>query len=329
MRPSAANRPRLMACVGRLAMLCVGWLVVPGCAMFESKLPSILEPDPEYQTPHQVIPVWTDTVLHQTGVRGKRGCGGRFMFYAGEVKESVRVDGSVVVYVWDDTLGTDQRKPDRKYAFEADMLQKHYSKSNVGHSYSFFLPWDDAGGERKELTVVARFIGRDGADVTSAPSKVILPGPVAMPERPTSGEAAADGRETDDLSTGIRQVSWKDNKALNSRQRQTLKSSEIPLTQGFVERNQPAGGYDAEDLFSDPAAEGGARPAATETDGGEASDADEAPLTISEGPSAQRAARLLQSRFRARRERAAQRYASHAENQQSPPPLPPELSSTP
>lgn len=315
--------------IGRRVLLCACCLVISGCALFDSglpSLPSMLEKDPEYQTPHQVIPVWTDTVLHQSGARGQRGCGGRFMFYAGEAKESIRVDGSLIVYAWDDTKGNHQRKPDRKFAFEADKLQKHYSKSKVGHSYSFFLPWDDAGGDRRELTVVARFVGRDGADVTSAPSKVILPGPVAMPERPQTVEQSDD----DDSAGAIQQVSYQNKTTVETRQRRSLTSSVIPLTSGFVERNQPATGYNANDLF------GGDRESAADTRETDVADpqADKAadedkPLTISEGPSAQRAARLLQSRFRARREQVAQRYASHAQNQQSPEQLPPETAETP
>lgn len=307
-------------------VMLIGCLVfLPGCAMFDVGMPSILdfEEDPEFQTPHQLIPVWTDTVLHRTGVSGTRGCGGRFMFYSGEGKEAVRVDGSVVVYVWNDTLDTQQRKPDRKYVFKADELQTHYSSSKVGHSYSFFLPWDKAGGERVELTVVARFVGRDGADVTSTPNRVILPGAVKMPEPPRESKLSEGESESN-----IQQVSLKSREAVETRHRESLRSSVIPLTAGFVERNQSADGYTAEDLFAEetpaasplkqapqtpqPPSDTATTESATNENEEESSN-DPWAVNVMEGPSAQRAARLLQSRFQARRARVARRAASHAE----------------
>ena len=221
-----------------------GVVFLPGCATLTSLPTSWLEEKPEFFTPHQLIPVWSDTVLHQSGQKGARGCGGRIMFYPAEGKRAVRVDGSLVVYAWDESKQVEDRRPDRKYVFRANDLQKHYSKSKIGDSYSFWIPWDDAGGAHKELTLVARFVGRNGAEVTSAPAKVILAGAVPLPARMASGESA----------NGVQQVSYETStpKREKHKPHPGLNTSEIHLTPGFAERNlnHQSEAFTPDDLFS-------------------------------------------------------------------------------
>jgi len=211
-----------------IPLLC-GVAVLPGCATLTSLPVSWLEEKPDFVTPQQIIPVWSDTVLHQSGQKGARGCGGRIMFYPPAGKRAIRVDGSLVVYAWDETKQQEDRRPDRKYVFRADDLQKHYSKSKIGDSYSFWIPWDDAGGAHKELTLVARFIGRNGAEVTSAPAKVILAGAVPLPERPAPGKTTG----------GVQQVSYETVAPKREKQKAYpgLNTTEIHLTPGFTDRN--------------------------------------------------------------------------------------------
>lgn len=231
-------------CVRCLIPLLCGVAVLPGCATLTSLPVSWLEEKPEYVTPHQIIPVWSDTVLHQSGQKGARGCGGRIMFYPAEGKRAVRVDGSLVVYAWDESKQEEDRKPDRKYVFRANDLQKHYSKSKIGDSYSFWIPWDDAGGLHKELTLVARFVGRNGAEVTSAPAKVILAGAVPLPERIASGKTANDVQQVSHETSVPRREKHKAHPGLNT--------TEIHLTPGFTDRNlgNHHQAYTPDDLFS-------------------------------------------------------------------------------
>lgn len=312
-----------------LLLLCCS-ATLTGCAMFDAGMPKIFEKEPEFRTPHQVIPLWSDTVLHQAGRKGQRGCGGRFMFYTGDSQEGVRVDGTITIYVWNDTQSGKQRKPDKKYVFPAEKLQNHYSKSKVGHSYSFWIPWDEAGSDRTELTVVARFVGRDGSDITTPASKVILPGPVSMPAIPQTTQQADGIFDQDSATGGIQQIAWDTKRKARADKQRTLRSSEIRVSPGFVKRNQQTmvEGLSAADLFSDPMA-----PVTSEPDSFSPTNRtqeSEQPLAdselelekvsagmFSERVSTQRAARSLQSRFQARRERVAQRSSSSAETQQS------------
>ena len=127
---------------------------------------------------------------------------------------------------------------------------------------------------------------------------------------------------------GIQQVSWGKKQRGQSSVRRMLRSSEIQVSPGFVKRNQrtPTDGLSAVDLLSEPET---TQPTVTNGDvlmndlpTPEGSDVDvnveEAELDLFNGTaSARRAARLLQSRFQARRERVAQRSASAAGTQPS------------
>jgi len=318
----------------RSLLLALSYSCTSGCAMFDTDVPSLLKKDPEFVAPSQMIPLWSDTVLHTTGQPGMRGCGGRVMFYTPDSKEGVRVEGSVTVYAWNDSAPTKERKPDRKYVFKTEDLQKHYSKSKVGHSYSFWLPWDEAGGDRCELTIVARFVGSTGADIITPASKVILPGRIPMPVAeqdigPSSEDRRKQRRE-------IRQVAWEESGNRGAQRISSMKTSEIQLTPGFVERNQQAtavpSSLTADDLFGDspissmPESELATEPAPETSDGTSLRDvrakesADEA--ESSEPPSGRRSVRLLQSRYRAQRERLARRVVGAQATERSPEELP-------
>lgn len=146
-------------------------------------------------TPTHVIPVWTDTILHKDGT-AIRGFGGRVMFYGEERDKSLQVDGVVIVYAWNDTGDARKETPDRKYVFRASELSRHYSRSKVGHSYSFWLPWDEVGGETQHVTLVTRFIDAAGGEVTSSAAHVVLPGPYVEPTNDHDAKAAKRGAET-------------------------------------------------------------------------------------------------------------------------------------
>jgi len=160
-------------------LLCV--VTFSGCTMFNLNDFSLSNAD-EPRTPSRMIPVWTDTVLTRAGQQGVRGFGCRLVFYEHGQQQPIRVDGAVVVYAWDDTDDASQnRPPDRKYVITAEELAAHYSASWVGPSYSLWIPWDAVGGEHRKVSLVTRYIGTNGAELTSQPMSAVLPGPI--PER--------------------------------------------------------------------------------------------------------------------------------------------------
>jgi hypothetical protein len=132
--------------------------------------------------PDKVVTIWSDTVLTQAGQPAIRGFGGRLMFYQGKNEEPIKVDGTLVVFAFDETnRDANDARPDRKYIITQQQLPLHYSKSKVGHSYSVWVPWDAVdGGMQKEITLIVRFQPKEkeAPAVVSDPCRQLLPGRV-------------------------------------------------------------------------------------------------------------------------------------------------------
>jgi len=168
--------------------------MVNGCALFSSTagLPwsqaeSEDEADdviPEPVNPIRMTTLWTDTVLSQHGQKPIRGFGGRIMFFDRESRASeeppmpVVVDGTLTVYVFadDDYHKGMPNKPEKRYVFTPEQLFSHRSKSDVGHSYSVWIPWDEVGGPQRRLSLIARFEPTLGGAIMSDPRRKVLPG---------------------------------------------------------------------------------------------------------------------------------------------------------
>ena len=132
----------------------------------------------EPQTPDKVVAMWTNTVLSHPDGPATRGFGGRLMFYREPSPKPVLVDGTLIVYGFDETRRKpDDPRPDRKYVFTPEQFAHHYSKSDIGHSYSVWLPWDDADGPPRKVSLIVRFIPREGPLLLGEQSTHLLPGP--------------------------------------------------------------------------------------------------------------------------------------------------------
>jgi hypothetical protein len=153
--------------------------IIAGCTSLKMPKPNMwpFSSEDAPGTPTRVVSSWNDTILYQPNQVPLRGFGGRLLFYAGDKPEPVKVDGTLTVYVFDETnRDPNNVRPDRKYVFTKEQLPSHYSKSKLGHSYSVWIPWDEAGGPQKELSMIARFTPDKGSVVVGEQTKQILPG---------------------------------------------------------------------------------------------------------------------------------------------------------
>lgn len=145
--------------------------------------------------PERMLPVWTDSVLHQPNQPGVRGFGGRIYFYEKDNTDPIEIDGSLAVYVFDaDDISLNSQKPLRKFVFTADQFNEHMSKTSIGPSYSIWLPWGEIGGPPRRLSLIARFEGRNGGTTISDPTIKLLPG---VPEKDQSDEVAENSKSAD------------------------------------------------------------------------------------------------------------------------------------
>ena len=143
----------------------------------DSWMPWPFHKDEPTGKPDKIVAAWTDAVATTAGQPPVRGFGGRLMFYEGKSDMPVKVDGTLIVYIFEETnRDPNNAKPDCKFVFTPEQLPKHYSKSKLGHSYSFWIPWDQAGGMQKEFTLIARFEPKIGPPVIGEQCKEMLPG---------------------------------------------------------------------------------------------------------------------------------------------------------
>ena len=147
-----------------------------GCAMIPKPDLSVLKPAGPVT---KVVAAWEPAVSN--GEKPMRGFGGRVYFYDQDQTRPIKVDGTVVVYLFDEDGRTaDDNKPDEGIVFDAKTLNSKgvYTKSKLGHSYNLWVPLDAAGpeGPAKKVSLIVRYIPKQGASRVSSQSVVHLPG---------------------------------------------------------------------------------------------------------------------------------------------------------
>ncbi len=130
----------------------------------------------KFEQPARMAVIWRESTISQPGRGTARGFGGRVYFY-NQQNEPIRVDGELTVYAFDDsTSSTQNNVPDRKYVFKQSDLQKHFSETDLGSSYSIWIPWDKIGGQRKTIALLPVFQPEGGMIVNAGQSIAVLPG---------------------------------------------------------------------------------------------------------------------------------------------------------
>jgi hypothetical protein len=143
------------------------WYTVEEPKLVESK----------YARPVRMAVIWSPALLNTSGKKPTRGFGGRIYFYDAANK-AVPVEGQLVVYGYDDSkIHTEGKSPDRKYAFTPEQFTTHFSETELGASYSVWLPWDEVGGPQMDISLVPIFTATSGQLVVGESSKNLLPGP--------------------------------------------------------------------------------------------------------------------------------------------------------
>ena len=133
----------------------------------------------EYQIPQTMNVTWTNDVLTLPGKAATRGFGGRFYFY-NEKTQAIPVDGDLVVYGFDDSFqkhtGEDLGQAEKRFRFTAEQFTTHFSESELGASYSVWIPWDEAYGDQKRIMLIPTFMTKDGRLIRGAAANLNLPG---------------------------------------------------------------------------------------------------------------------------------------------------------
>ena len=74
------------------------------------------------------------------------------------------------------------RKATKRFEFTPEQFTRHFSQTDLGASYSVWIPWDAVGGESRKISLVASFKTADGATVQGVPATVNLAGSASSEE---------------------------------------------------------------------------------------------------------------------------------------------------
>ena len=156
-----------------------------------SSVGSMLKMKKPIVKPDRLAVVWTAAVLEKEASRATRGFGGMVTFYKEDQKKPVRVDGQLTVYAYENLSHEhDDSTPDRKYIFKAEQLKTHYGEGTLGPSYSIWIPWDEAGGPRREIGLIVRFDPKEGKTVMGKPAHNVLADANIAKARKTTGKSS-------------------------------------------------------------------------------------------------------------------------------------------
>lgn len=228
-------------CLGLLSCFLV--LCLAGCQTIDVKAPFPWDREKDKPQPDKIMAVWTDAVRTESGKRSERGFGGRVFFYDAKGK-TIKAEGTVHIYVFDDDRGLEQAQiPEKKFVFPAETLELRYSKCSLGHSYNFWVPLGPVQGPNRNLSLVTKIELKTGGSVVSSVTRKILPGtgapPTAADSKPKSNNASASLLNQE--SGSVAQVSYDEpvrseaTKATSTESRQ-ITAETIQLTPSFTQR---------------------------------------------------------------------------------------------
>ena len=213
-------------------------VVLTGCQTIQPGAKFPWEKTAKFEMPEKIMAVWTEAVQHQDGKVAQRGFGGRIFFYDKQ-EQPVKVDGTVMIYVFDnEDVDTGSYSPQKKFVFLGETLASHYSKCSLGHSYSFWIPLGPVGGASNNLSLVARLDGTNGGSVVSSMTRKFLPG-VTPPN--TTDVAIPTNR----MLNSVKQVQYLEPESTatesNNQSKTDIISHTIDLTPSFSKRLQLIG----------------------------------------------------------------------------------------
>jgi len=175
---------------------CLSWSLVIclcGCSTWDlkSKMPWASSEEKikqeKFQRPVRMVAIWSPTTVSAPGKGVTRGLGGRLYFYNDE-GETIPVEGQLIVYAYDDsnrkqnvshvntTGGVDE--PDRKFAFTPEQFTNHFSPTDLGASYSVWVPWGPLDGPPAKVSLVPVFTSTGGNVVMAQASRNLLAGTI-------------------------------------------------------------------------------------------------------------------------------------------------------
>lgn len=181
-----------------------------GCAILTDpirRLPEATASNPV----KEVICLWQAAEGTNADGRPTRGFAGQLLFFAAREDETVRIDGDIRVYVFDDQgTAEEQAKPIHQFDFDSHAFEAFLTETNLGAAYQFFIPYTREGSQKATCSLRVKYTSADGRNVYSKIAQVILPGtgnekPINMV---TITNKKQDSSDRHPQSSGIIQASY-------------------------------------------------------------------------------------------------------------------------
>jgi hypothetical protein len=149
------------------------------------------EKTPVAGNPARIVAIWSHDVLNTPGELATAGFGGRIYFYD-DKNRAIPVDGILTIHGYDDTQGPQAhgKYPDKTFVFTKDQLKHHYGESELGCSYSIWIPWQAAGGDQRKVSLVPSFKTMAGNLLVGHQTQNLLPGNRPTETGPSRQEVA-------------------------------------------------------------------------------------------------------------------------------------------
>lgn len=159
-----------------------------------SKLPESTPEDPVYE----IICIWQPAEGQDPKGQHTRGFAGQICFFTRRQETSVRVNGDVMISVYDDQGKPEDRgKPLHNWEFIGDAWKIHLHDGNFGPTYSVFIPYSRKTQNQAQCALRVRFTPENGKPIYSNTAAVILPGQLRKKaEEPVDAKPKGDPRKS-------------------------------------------------------------------------------------------------------------------------------------
>ncbi len=223
-------------------LLTLGVGLASGCAGTTKSLSSAMPwggkqstiAEGKYQAPVKMVALWSPAMYNAPGKPATRGFGGRLYFYNAK-NEAVPVQGQLVVYCFDDTSkSSDHKQADRRVAFTPEQFSGHFSPTELGASYSVWVPWDAIGNSQAEISLVPIFTAATGQVIVGQQSLGLLPGPETPVQEKRVEQQVLSAKTTHDGD--VTRVGFDEEITAAGIRQSRIKSMSITLPQNLAER---------------------------------------------------------------------------------------------
>lgn len=209
--------------IGLTSSVCLASSLLTGCSSLPLGRSWTAETKPKtFATPTRMVAIWSPAMFNTSGAAPTRGFGGRLYFYDDQSRP-IPVNGQLVVYAYDDSAvdpnGSAAPVADRKFLFKPEQLSSHFTPSDIGASYSIWIPWGPVDGDEAKVSLLPVFTTESGQVVSCQSSPSLLPGKKVELARKDSGDTrrlASESRSNETSSS--------------------LKTTTIPLSEGMVKQ---------------------------------------------------------------------------------------------